>query len=94
MDTPHDHKFDGKEDRNFHQKPFDDVTDELPQIDKASADLQIAKKSEQYGDTDAAGKGPVLPSDSIADGASAAFAPDDETLSDSQRVAQFKPGKE
>lgn len=35
----HEHEFDGKQDRNFHQKPFDDVTDSLPQIDDASASL-------------------------------------------------------
>ncbi|RZJ65954.1 MAG: hypothetical protein EOO50_11860 [Flavobacterium sp.] len=39
MDTQHNHKFDGKEDRNYHQKPFDDVTDNLPQIDETSAKL-------------------------------------------------------
>lgn len=33
------HTFDGKEDRNYHQKPFDDVTDKLGQIDEASATI-------------------------------------------------------
>lgn len=39
MDTDHKHRFDGKEDRNYHQKPFDDNTDPLPQIDEASAKM-------------------------------------------------------
>ena len=43
MDTKKDHKFDGKEDRNYHQKPFDDVTDNLPQIDESSANLADKK---------------------------------------------------
>ena len=37
MDSNDKHKYDGKEDRNYHQKPFDDVTDPLPQIDDDSA---------------------------------------------------------
>lgn len=37
MESKNKHKYDGKEDRNYYLKPFDDVTDELPQIDEASA---------------------------------------------------------
>ncbi|RYG42907.1 MAG: hypothetical protein EOO01_22230 [Chitinophagaceae bacterium] len=42
------HRFDGKEDRNYHQKPFDDVSDKLGQIDEESA--SIADKTEGTGD--------------------------------------------
>ena len=35
----HDHEFDGKQDRNYHQKPFDEGIDPLPQIDEQSAGL-------------------------------------------------------
>lgn len=35
----HKHEFDGKQDRNFYQKPFDEVTDPLPQIDDVSASM-------------------------------------------------------
>lgn len=41
----HEHEFDGKQDRNFYQKPFDEVTDPLPQIDDASASM-----SEKHND--------------------------------------------
>lgn len=44
----HKHEFDGKQDRNFHQKPFDEVTDPLPQIDDASATM-----SERHTETKA-----------------------------------------
>jgi hypothetical protein len=34
-----DHKFDGKEDRNYYQKPFDENTDNLSQMDEGSAKM-------------------------------------------------------
>ncbi|MBD3581373.1 hypothetical protein [Flavobacterium selenitireducens] len=49
--TDHEHEFDGKKDRNFYQKPFDDVTDPLPQIDEQSASLS-EKDSTKNGASD------------------------------------------
>jgi len=51
--TDHDHEFDGKKDRNFYQKPFDDVTDPLPQIDEKSAALAEKDNTTVSADDDA-----------------------------------------
>ncbi len=93
MDTPHNHKFDGKEDRNYHQKPFDDNTDPLPQIDKASADLQVSKKSEQYGNPDTK-KNDTVPAEALPDDTFSDFAQDDEALSDEARISHYKAKKD
>jgi hypothetical protein len=94
MDTPHEHTFDGKEDRNYHQKPFDDNTDPLPQIDDASAALHTRQKSGRYGDPDAAGKGQIVPGEALPDDARAEFTQDDEAVPDRQRIAQYKDRSE
>lgn len=49
MDTHDTHKYDGKEDRNYYQKPFDEVTDELPQIDDESADMAVKRDHKETG---------------------------------------------
>jgi hypothetical protein len=76
-DIDHKHAFDGKQDRNFHQKPFDDVTDPLPQIDEKSASLSEnpAKKetgseqedAENGKETDAAGYNGDINEDDVRD---------------------------
>lgn len=48
--SDYDHKFDGKQDRNFHQKPFDEVTDPLEQIDDQSAGLAQKDHAPDAGD--------------------------------------------
>lgn len=48
--TDHDHEFNGKKDRNFYQKPFDEVTDPLPQIDEQSASLAEKTDSPHEGE--------------------------------------------
>lgn len=50
MEDKNKHKYDGKEDRNYHQKPFDEVADGLPQIDETSADLAHKAKTGQKPD--------------------------------------------
>ncbi|RZJ72161.1 hypothetical protein [Flavobacterium sp.] len=56
-DIDHKHAFDGKQDRNFHQKPFDDVTDPLPQIDEKSASLADKTPEKETGSEEEDKKG-------------------------------------
>lgn len=49
MDTHDTHKYDGKEDRNYYQKPFDEVTDKLPQIDGESAKMAGRRDYKETG---------------------------------------------
>lgn len=88
MDIDHKHRFDGKEDRNYHQKPFDDNTDRLPQIDEDSATLAERRPHDvPFGDPDGAGKGqPVDPQQARA-GHSGTPAIDDDA-----RLTQYPDG--
>lgn len=49
MDTHDTRKYDGKEDRNYYLKPFDEVTDELPQIDDESAAMAVKRDHKGTG---------------------------------------------
>lgn len=51
-DIDPNHAFDGKQDKNFHQKPFDDVTDPLPQIDEKSASLADKTSDKENDDSE------------------------------------------
>lgn len=68
MKDKNTHKFDGKEDRNYHQKPFDEVNDKLGQIDEASASLadKTVDKSTGSENADSTSTASVKPTDAAA----------------------------
>lgn len=90
METDHKHRFDGKEDRNYYQKPFDDNTDRLPQIDEESARLAERRpNTAAFGDPDGAGKGQATDVNaSQADGGSPS------SITDAARLSQFPDGND
>lgn len=94
METDHRHRFDGKEDRNYHQKPFDENTDPVSQIDDASATLAERRSEKQHaGDPDAAGKGAqAFPN--VPDSDASSIRGEERPIDDSARLTQYPEGND
>ncbi|HLN95160.1 MAG TPA: hypothetical protein VK183_05945 [Flavobacterium sp.] len=93
METDHTHRFDGKEDKGYHQKPFEDNADPLSQIDPVSAGLAGENEgttTSGESDTNEREKAPVP----HADGTNPSATEDAQSIDDGARLTQHPDGND
>ncbi|UMY64715.1 MULTISPECIES: hypothetical protein [unclassified Flavobacterium] len=93
METDHTHRFDGKEDKGYHQKPFEDNADPLPQIDPVSAGLaeeSEGTKTSGESDKNEREKTPVATTPETTSPTESAPQP----IDDSARLTQYPDGND
>gem|GEM_PF-7068017 len=93
METDDKHRFDGKEDKGYLQKPFDENNDGLPQIDNESARLAEEREdTKTFRENDPDKRGEAFPN--VPDSDASSIEGEERPIDDSTRLTQYPEGND
>lgn len=93
METNDKHRFDGKEDKGYLQKPFDENNDRLPQIDNESARLAEEREdTKTFRETDPNNRGEAFLN--VPDSDASSIEGEELPIDDSARLTQYPDGND